>query len=310
MAENPDDLNEGIFIVTIILNSFIILISFYLAFLFIKSKTFHTFPCYNMVIFSLILFVDCILRLIPTKSWAVAFQYIQAFLLSTFDKLILATLTMHSVIFYLGTVYTDTYYKNEKKIFIISFIISGVVSIVLTSIYLKEGVHQPGKRYYFYVNQPGICFKYYADIVFDSVFFAPNFFCCLILLCYIYRKKREAQSGLIEDIDYSRRFIRVSLLFWLNMATFTESYLIIFGVLQGEFVDLIYLMTCLIIDLYNSINRTVIKETLKIFCKDTYEEKLEKVDSLKLLGNANAEDIGDKNDDDEDNLKRDRTESF
>ena len=309
MADVENERNEGIFIVTIILNSFIIIISFYLAFLLIKSKTFHTVPCYNMIIFSLILLLDCILRLIPTKSWAVAFQYIQAFLLSFFDKLILATLTMHSVIFYLGTVYTDTYYKNEKKIFIISFIISGVVSIVLTSIYLKEGVHQPDKRYYFYVNQDS--FKFFADIVFDSVFFVPTFFCCLILLCYIYRKKREAQSGLIEDIDYSRRFIRVSLLFWLNMATFTESYLIIFGVLQGEFVDLIYLMTCLIIDLYNSINRTVIKETLKIFCKDTYEEKLEKVDSLKLLGNANAEDIVDKNDDDdEDNLKRDRTESF
>jgi len=307
MADVENERNEGIFIVTIILNSFIIIISFYLAFLFIKSKTFHTVPCYNMIIFSLILFLDCILRLLPTKSWAEAFQYIQAFLLSFFDKLILATLTMHSVIFYLGTVYTDTYYKNEKKIFIISFIISGIVSIVLTSIYLKEGVHQPDKRYYFYVNQDS--FKFFADIVFDSVFFVPTFFCCLILLCYIYRKKREAQSGLIEDIDYSRRFIRVSLLFWLNMATFTESYLIIFGVLQGEFVDLIYLMTCLIIDLYNSINRTVIKETLKIFCKDTYEEKLEKVDSLKLLGNANAEDIGDK-DDDEDNLKRDRTESF
>ena len=308
MADVENERNEGIFIVTIILNSFIIIISFYLAFLFIKSKTFHTVPCYNMIIFSLILFLDCILRLLPTKSWAEAFQYIQAFLLSFFDKLILATLTMHSVIFYLGTVYTDTYYKNEKKIFIISFIISGIVSIVLTSIYLKEGVHQPDKRYYFYVNQDS--FKFFADIVFDSVFFAPNFFCCLILLCYIYRKKREAQSGLIEDIDYSRRFIRVSLLFWLNMATFTESYLIIFGYLQGEYTDLIYLMTCLIIDLYNSINRTVIKETLKIFCKDTYEEKLEKVDSLKLLGNANAEDIVDKNDDDEDNLKRDRTESF
>lgn len=307
MAEVQNEINEGIFIVTIILNSFIIIISFYLAFLFIKSKTFHTVPCYNMIIFSLILLLDCILRLVPTKSWAEAFQYIQAFLLSFFDKLILATLTMHSVIFYLGTVYTDTYYKNEKKIFIISFIISGIVSIVLTSIYLKEGVHQPDKRYYFYVNQDS--FKFFADIVFDSVFFVPTFFCCLILLCYIYRKKREAQSGLIEDIDYSRRFIRVSLLFWLNMATFTESYLIIFGVLQGEFADFIYLMTCLIIDLYNSINRTVIKETLKIFCKDTYEEKLEKVDSLKLLGNANAEDIGDK-DDDEDNLKRDRTESF
>jgi len=308
MADVENERNEGIFIVTIILNSFIIIISFYLAFLFIKSKTFHTVPCYNMIIFSLILFLDCILRLLPTKSWAEAFQYIQAFLLSFFDKLILATLTMHSVIFYLGTVYTDTYYKNEKKIFIISFIISGIVSIVLTSIYLKEGVHQPDKRYYFYVNQDS--FKFFADIVFDSVFFVPTFFCCLILLMYIYRKKREAQSGLIEDIDYSRRFIRVTLLFLLNMATFTESYLIIFGVLQGEFADFIYLMTCLIIDLYNSINRTVIKETLKIFCKDTYEEKLEKVDSLKLLGNANAEDIGDKNDDDEDNLKRDRTESF
>ena len=307
MVETEEEAKSGIFIITIILNIFIIIIALYLAFLFIQSKTFHTYPCYNMIIFSIILLLDCIIRLINTRNLNSIFQYIQAFFLSFFDKLILATLTMHALIFYLGTVHTQTYYKNEKKIFILSFVMSGTISVLLTVVYLifGKGTHPPTNRYYHYVNYSDI--KYILDLVFDSVYLAPNLYCTFILFLFTCKKRREAQKGLIEDLNYSHTFIRVILMLILNIATFLESYLIICDILQGQKTDVIYLLTCLIIDLYNSLNKTVFKETLKIFCSKTYEEKLEKVNSFKLLGNIDK--IEADKDEDEDIIKQ-RTDSF
>ena len=297
--------NNVFLIITIILNIFIIIIALYLAFLFIKSKTFHTYPCYNMIIFSLILLFDCIIRLINTRAMHQIFQNIQAFLLSFFDKLILATLTMHVLIFYLGTVHTEIYYKHEKKIFIISFIISGTISALLTIIYLTDGTHPPTNRYYHYVNNTYD--KKILDLIFDSIFLAPNFYCSVVLFFFTCKKRKDAQNGLIEDLNYTHTFLRVILMIILNIITFLESYLIILGILEGVKTDVIYLLTCLVIDLYNSLNKTVFKETLKIFCSKTYEEKLEKVNSLKLLGDIDK--IQDDDKDDED-VKKQRTESF
>ena len=59
---------EGIvLILTIILNVFVILISLYLIFLYIKSKTIRVYPYYNIIIISLILFVDNILGISYNK---------------------------------------------------------------------------------------------------------------------------------------------------------------------------------------------------------------------------------------------------
>lgn len=299
-----DDDNIIMKIIIIILNVFIAIIALFLSFLFLKSKSFNTFPCYNMVIFSLILLFDCIIRLIPTHFLYSIISRIQAFLLCFFDKLILAILTMHTIIFYIGTIHTDAYYNHEKKIFIISFIISGAIGIILTGIYLNEGITRPTNRYYFYVKNSE--HKKILDVIFDSVLLVPNFYCNFVLLLYTSRKCIEAKKGLIEDIDYRHKLIRVILLFILNLITFIESYLIIYSIMEGAYVDIVYLLTCLFIDLYNSLNRIVFTETLKVFFKDTYVQKLEKIDSLKILGDEN---IVDKNGDD-DNLERERTESF
>jgi hypothetical protein len=50
---------------TIILNAVFILIAIYIFSLYIKDKNFHTVPCYNMIIISLLLFFDNVLRIIP-----------------------------------------------------------------------------------------------------------------------------------------------------------------------------------------------------------------------------------------------------
>jgi hypothetical protein len=261
--EEEEEKGIGILISRIILNIFIILIAIFIFILYIKDKNFHTVPCYNMMTISLLLFFDNILRVIPTEGSDV-FQYIQAFILITFDKLLLCVLTVQAIIYYLGVIKTEFYYAKEKIIYIISLIISVVISITLASIYISYGKVKYGIYYYSSDSE----LKRIIDPTFIGILLFVNLFCIIILLVYVSGKKREASKGLIEDLDYKHHFIRILLMFFVNILTFIEQYLIIYDALDGLHIDidLLYLSTCLIIDLFYTINKTIYEETLKIFC--------------------------------------------
>ena len=62
-------------------------------------------------------------------------------------------------------------------------------------------------------------------------------------------------------------------MFIVNSSIFIESFLIIYDKFPLDEVDLIYLISCLLLLLYYTINKIVIRETLKIFCKKEYEDK-------------------------------------
>lgn len=256
----------GILIARIILNIFIILIAIFIFVLYIKDKHFHTVQCYNMMTISLLLFLDNILRLIPTEN-VETLQYIQAFILIFFDKLIFCILTVQAIIYYLGVIKTQFYYANDKIIYIISLIISIVISIILASIYISYGKTQYGL--YFYSQDSPL--KRVIDPTFIGILIFVNLVCIIILLVYVSGKKREASKGLIEDLDYGHHFIRILLMFFVNMLTFIEQYLIIYDALDNLHIDidLLYLTTCLIIDLFYTMNKTIYEETLKIFCHKT-----------------------------------------
>ena len=295
------------FIPTIIVNILIIIIGFYLFFLFVKSKSFHTYPCYNMIIFSLILLLDNIFRIIPLKdseeNHKTFYEYIVAFILVFFDKMILATLTMHMLVFYLGAAKTKFYFDHERAIFLVPFIINVTVCFIITLVYiLVNDIRQPQNKLYHYCGDSDG--KKYTDIVFNSVYFCVNLFSSINLVIFICKRKKDAESGLIEDLDYKRNSIRIIVLFLLNVATFLESYLIVFNKLRHVKADLIYLTTCLLIDLYNSLNRIVYIETIKIFCKNKYEKYAKENDLNKLLD----DDEGERTDSTE--LKRQRSDSF
>ena len=299
--ENDDDdpyNDKKAFIPVLILNILTTIIGLYLSFLLIKSKSFHTYPCYNMIIFSLILFLDNILRILPftdsKRGKHNTLEYIQAYLLVFFDKLILATLTMHAFIFYLGVIKTEFYYLHEKKIFYIPLIINLIICSAISGIYIAiGGIHQLSNRYYCYCNDSDE--KRIGDIVFNSIYYIINLFCTINLFVFINKRKKEAEAGIIDDLDYRHNFIRIILLFILNFCTFLESYLIVLDVISGKYVDILYLFTCLLIDLYNTLNKTVYQETLKIFCPKKYEEKFQ---PLKDLEDENKR------------YKRQNTESF
>ena len=119
---------------TYALNIIIIIITFYLIFLTIKSKNLRVYPCYNVLYLSIILFIDNILRLVPTKNMHESLQYSQAFILVCLDKLLLTTLVAQTIIIYLGVCQTNLYFSHEKLIYFstvfINLLIGSALSII------------------------------------------------------------------------------------------------------------------------------------------------------------------------------------
>lgn len=271
-------MGDAINIVEYILNAFIILITFYLIFVYLKSKEFHQFQCYNIIILSIIIFFDNILRLIPMDIFIL--RHIQAIVLTLFDKLILTIITSQALILYYGVCHTKLYYKREKYIFFISFFIGLFISIVLSLLYVIIGdikigeggiTNYENESIYFYAI--GTDFKKIADSIFNGILLFLNLFFSIILLIFIARKRKQVSLGIIEDLDYGHHNIKIILMLIINSFMFVESYLIIYEKLPDDFIDLIYLISCLLVDLYYSINKIIIKETLKIFCKKYYDKK-------------------------------------
>ena len=275
---------------TYILNAFLILIAIYIFILYVKDKNFHEIPCYNMMIISLLLFLDNVLRVIPVGNTD-ALQVIQAFILVFFDKFLLNTLTVQAILFYFGVILNKKYEKNKKAIFITSFSISFIISIILATIYIIIG-GRTSYGIYWYCGDNSV--KKIIDPIFVGILIAINSFCILILLGYLYNKINKVSKGEIEDLDYCHNFTRVLLMFFVNMLTFIEQYLIIFDVFDFNEVnvDFIYLSTCLIIDLYYTLNKTIYDETCFIFCNkpvkkpkkmtDEEEENLQRSESWSI----------------------------
>ena len=299
MADNQEDysIRLAFFIPLVILNVFMLLISLFFFFLLVKSKAFGNYQCYNIIIFSLAILLDSVGRIIPftddDPNNLSFFEYFQAFLLTFLDKVIIAAITTQTILFYLGVIHTKTYFENDKKAFFITLAINVVICLVLTIIYISGGIRSVHRRLYFYCRQSR--FKDIADPIFNSVYLVPNLYCCVVLLMYLFSKMKEVKKGLIEDAGYNHHFIRALFMTLLNIAIFLESYFIIYDILNGEKTDIIYLTTLLLINLYNCGNKTVIKETMKIFCKNKYKQKYvkdEKINENDDEGSDNEDEIG------------------
>lgn len=290
----------NILIVTYILNFIIIFITLYLIFLLIKSRSFKIYPCYNITILSFIIFFDNILRIIP---WNNIIEYPQAFLLTSLDKLLLTTITSQAIITFLGVCLTKIYFANEKKIFLTTLIAGISISCILSLLYIliaKNRTHV----YSIYAYCEDSFIKRITDTIFNAIFLLINLFCTLALLIYITKKRRQASLGIIEDLDYGHHHTKIVFMFLFNSLLFIESYLIIYDKFPGNEVDLIYLISCLLILFYYTINKIIIKETLKLFCKSFYESKYRSIKKNEYLTDD------DDDDDDEEQKNEKKSNSF
>ena len=281
-------MGDAIKIITYIINSLIILVSLLLIFLYIKSREFHQYQCYNILILSIIIFFDNILRIIPMN--VLVLRHIQAFLLTFFDKLILTTITSQALILYLGVCQTKVYFKKEKLIFCLSLILGILISFILALLYIIIANSQQGEggitnyedtSIYFYAMDTD--FKSISDTIFNGIFLLFNLYYSIILLIYIAKKRKKVRLGIIEDLDYGHHTLKIVLMFIINSSLFIESYLIIYDKIPDHLIDLIYIITCLLVDLYYAINKIIIKEMMKIFCKKYYDKKYPKIKKVSSI---------------------------
>ena len=269
MSSEEKPANPDVKITAYILNAVMILIGIYLAFLFIKSKALHTYSCYNIAIMSCTILLDNIIRIIPTKSLHYSCRYAQAFFLVLFDKMIVTILSMQIIVVYIGIIKTEIYEKYQKIIFIIGTLSCILISGILTPIFVfvPKNLKYNEEMYYYCDTdwEP----KRPIEAVLNGTLLAINFFCSIVVLIHYVKKKKEAESGAIEDLGYKQKWIRFLVLFFINILMIIEQFLIVFKVFSNSFIntDLVYLVSCLIIDLGYSINDIVIKETLRIICR-------------------------------------------
>ena len=179
-------------------------------------------------------------------------------------------------------------------------VVNLIICLAIPAVYIIfNDIKQLSDRYYCYCQDSKG--KRIGDTVFNSIYYIINLFCTINLFVFINKRKKEAEAGIIDDLDYRHNFIRIILLFILNFCTFLESYLIIHDVISGKYVDILYLFTCLLMDLYNTLNKTVYQETLKIFCPKKHEEIFQPLKDLETEGEYES---GGKR------YRRQKTESF
>ena len=268
-----------LYVSTFVLIGLIILIVLYVIFIYIKSKEFHSYSCAYIIILNISILIDSIFRMVgDDKTKYKWLQYIQAFILASLDKYILLDLILQVFIIYLGIMKTDFYYKHKKAIFYITFFTGMGLSFLMGGLFLLGDVTDYGL--YWYTKDNSI--KKIFDNIFNSVFLTLNTFFCIIVIINICIRKEEIEKGMLNENDYEHDLNRMIIIFITNTLIYVESFIIIHDVIniKGVYIDLIYLVSCLIVTLIYSINKFVINETKKIFCKKVLLKSKPKINTF------------------------------
>lgn len=270
---------------------FMILITFYLTFLYIKSKYFHTYSCYNIIIMSIVIFLSTLLNIVVSDDYGTEGSECVIGIVKDFlNKIILTILTMQVITLYIGIMKTQVYYENEKKIFILGTIISAAVSLGISITFNllkldKDGNYHEDLDSYKDKNnikensemEMRIVIIVIIESIFCGVLFVINVFCLAVVMSHLSKRQKEAEAGTIENLGYKNQLIRFIFMFILNIfAIAASAVFVIYGVFtEKKLRQTFYIGICLVIDLCYSINKTVIDETLKLFCKKGFVEKKE-----------------------------------
>ena len=299
------------FIVQIIISSLIAIITIYLISLFIKSEAFKAYSCFNIMLMSIILFLDCLILALTVTigdKTGQGGQFILTLLKTFFDKMILSVLSLQVIIVYAGIIHTDYYYSHEKYFVKIGNAVCAIISGALAAVYSSIRWVNGRFDYNFDDDNDGeIKKRALASKIMEAIFCGINLiiivFFLVVVIMHISKKRREAKAGLIQDLGYGKQLLRFSLIFSVNtIAIIFEGTVVNFSKEFGisaynKYCAIIFLVICFLIQLCFMINKTVYKETLKIFCKKKFKETEEeaKIKSISTF------DIAPGDDDDEDN---------
>ena len=291
-------------IATLVVNGIAILLGIFITIFYIICKVLHTYPCYNKLTVNLIILVDNIIRIIPLALYEnddlnSFLKNAQAFLLIFFDKFFLIILSNQIVIQYLGIMHTNFYFEKEKKIFIFGTILSAIISIALAWIFIIGGYeYKKDKLYYYGRNDLG--YKKVIDTVYYSILLAVNVFCLIIIIINSSVWNKKSKSEGMENIYYEHNFIQSLLKFIVNTLTYVVSFLIIYRTISGYGItDLVYLLSCLIVNIVYCVNKVVLKEFYKKFCCCFYDKFSDTEGQVRRVNSLGMEENDDEGDDDD-----------
>ena len=267
----------------------IIFITAFLILIYWKAKSMHSYPCYFNILLSIVIEIDNIIRIIPfydnhadiydeNKYNFIYFKqsygcYFQGYLLSLFDKIMTQTMTMYSIISFLGIVTMDFYKKNEKKIFISLTIISFLIPIIMTVLVIRDRVEiNDDVCYISFLDDDGeiILFYFIPDFAICCILFLINLFCIIYLLAYICKLiNKYLQKNQIQRMkNYYFHFFKFLVNLILTIITFTMLILIKLDNFSDsdEVVSLCNVILSLFIVLFYTLNLRVLKEGKNILC--------------------------------------------
>lgn len=292
------------FIFLDILSFAIIVITFFLIFIYIKVKDLHSYPCYFNIFLCASISIDNILRLIPfydnkkyhnpsEHTWCKA----QGFLLALFDKLMLTTMTIYSIISFLCMAKYNLYEQYEKFLYIALIIIGILISLILAIIFMLNNV----------TNYADVCYvrsekndnvgtdlvvnKKVIDIIATTILLVINIYCISHTLVYLFKTSQECKTN--GDIRKSKNYL---FHFWkylidliLTIITFIVVILIVADKLftNNEFlIGFSYVFSSLLVVIFFSFNIRVFREAKRlILCQKERQKTV----------------IEEENDDDDDN---------
>ena len=307
---------EPFYIIQLIISFILALITSYLIALYIKSEAFKTYSCFNIMLMSIILFLDCLLEMVPKKFGETnsyeGLEFVVYLIGILLDKMILSVLSLQVIILYAGIIHTDFYYSHEKSFVVIGdivcVIVSGVLAVVFSSIRWikrKNGMEFDSREDNDYLQEKEIQRRTLAKKILETIFCGVNFivnvFSLVVVILHISKKRKEAKAGLIQDLGYGKQLLRFSLIFSVNIIVIIFSGIVMnfsheFGLSKfknfDKYCGIIFLIICFLIELCFMINKTVYQETLKIFCKKKYKE----VDRNKSISTFDI-DLGEDEDD-------------
>ena len=250
----------------------------------IKSRS---YPCYLNIILSSVIAIDNISRLITNEKEGFFCQF-QALTLAIFDKLIYTTMTVNAYLTYIGLSNNEYYMENIKKLFIISNSISLFIAIVLGIIFLCNGTVNYNVCYV-----KGGYFKETTDTIVMFILFSIYLYSNINSLLFLLRNIKELSLNNMSTTGHIIHFYRIFASLFLSSLSFLVTLLIINDSLfmKDDYIDICFICTCLVIDLFYTLNLTIIKETLKLCCCKT--ELLEEKDFYEIEENDNDNDNDD-----------------
>jgi len=272
-----------------IMISIIILITIYLAFIYYRLNISirrlgqkdnilysRTYPCYLNMILSVSISLNNLIRLITTKEGFLC--NCQAFVLVFFDKLIFTTITVNVYLTYKGLSDNEFYMKNIKLLYICSNSLGFLISLIVSITFISQGTTSYDNVCYVEANS----FKENSDTIITFLLYSIFLFCSIKSIILLVRNIKELSLTNNSSRAHLSHFYRMIGSLYLSSFFFLVSILIINNslFLDDTYIDLFYITNCLVMDLFYTFNKTVVKETKSLLsCQNDDEMPIEDEDS-------------------------------